>query len=128
MDLNPQFFDECTANYKQQRIESAICCSYYLAALTSPLICCRERQRQRNRDEAWQHLRDSILNGNTDKSKLPSNFDLPLPPMDVADVSLMDDDYSIEGDEQMSFEGPSVIMDDTMEEDGDQHVELVSLG
>ena len=39
----------------------------------------------------------------------------------------MDDDYSIEGDEQMSLEGPSVNFDDTMEEDGDQHVELVSI-
>ena len=47
--------------------------------------------------------------------------------MEVADVSLMDDDYSIEGAEQMSLEGPSIDMDDTMEEeDGDLHVEMVS--
>lgn len=88
MDLNPQFFDECTANYKQQRLQ--------------------ERQRQVNRDEAWQHLRETILDSTTDRSKLPANFDAPIPPIEVADISLMDDEYSIEGDEQMSMEGPSM--------------------
>jgi hypothetical protein len=49
-----------------------------------------------------------------------------MPAMEVGDISLMDDDYSLEGDEQMSMEGPSVNLDDTMEESTDEHVEMVS--
>lgn len=115
MDLNPQFFDECTANYKQQRLQ--------------------ERQRQRNRDEAWQHLRESVLQNAADKNiKLPDNLMTPIPPLEVADISLLDDeDYSIDGltgqdgDEQMSVEGPSMVVDEQMEEGIDQHGEMVSV-
>lgn len=105
MDLNPQFFDEMTSRYKDERIA--------------------ERQRQQHRDVAWEHLRENVLRDNKDTAILPANINTPMPPMEVADISLMEDDYSLEGDEQMSMEGPSLVMDERMEE-GDQHQEMVS--
>lgn len=75
------------------------------------------------REEAWQHLRECAMSNASDKSKLPSNFDAPIPPVEIADISLLEDDYSLEGDEQMSMEGPSINLEDHME-DGDEHVEM----
>lgn len=103
MDINPQFFDECTANYKQQRMD--------------------DKQRQQNRDVAWQHLKEAVLANTSDHSKLPSNFETPIPVMEIPDISFMEDDYSIEGDEQMSLEGPSMVTDEQME-DADQAGEM----
>ena len=103
MDLNPPFFEEVRESYKQQKLQ--------------------ERQRQSNREEAWSALRESVLERcGGDTSKMPSNFNQPIPPMDIGDTSTIDgdDDYSfmqqtangqaglMEGDEQMSMEGPSM--------------------
>ena len=103
MDLNPPFFEEVRESYRQQKLQ--------------------ERQRQINRDEAWLALRESVLERcGGDASKAPSNLMQPIPPMDIGDTSVIDtdDDYSfmqqaaagqagvMEGDEQMSMEGPSM--------------------
>lgn len=101
MDLNPPFFEEVREMYKQQKMQ--------------------ERQRQVNREEAWTALRQTVLEQcGGDTSKAPKNLLEPIPPMDIGDTSIeTDDDYSfmqqaaagqpgIEGDEQMSMEGPSM--------------------
>lgn len=106
MDINPQFFDECTTNYKQQQLDA--------------------REKQVHRDFAWQHLRETVLASTSDRSKLPANFDAPIPELAVVDVSIMEDDYSQDGDEQMSTEGPSISVDDQMMEDPDQSDEIQS--
>lgn len=92
MDLNPAFFDECTANYKQQRLQ--------------------DRQLQQHRDEAWIHLRETVLQNAKDPSQIPANINDPIPSIELGDITLLDDDYSFEGDEQMSMEGGNTTMDE----------------
>lgn len=96
MDLNPAFFDECTANYKQQRLQ--------------------DRQLQRHRDEAWVLLRETVLKNAKDPSQIPSNINDPIPSIELGDITLLEDDYSFEGDEQMSMEGGNMTMDDQSEQ------------
>jgi hypothetical protein len=92
MDLNPQFFDECTADYKQRRLQ--------------------DRQLQRQRDEAWLRLRETVVQNVTDPSKVPANINDPIPSIDLGDITQLEDDYSFEGDEQMSMEGGNLTMED----------------
>lgn len=92
MDLNPAFFDECTANYKQRRLQ--------------------DRQLQRHRDEAWSHLRETVMQNAKDPSQVPANINDPIPSIELGDITLLEDDYSFEGDEQMSMEGGNMTMDD----------------
>lgn len=99
MDLNPAFFDECTANYKQRRMQ--------------------DRQLQRHRDEAWLHLRETVMQNAKDPSQVPANINDPIPSIELGDITLMDDDYSFEGDEQMSMEGGNMTMDD---QGADMHI------
>ena len=92
MDLNPAFFDECTANYKQRRLQ--------------------DRQLQRHRDEAWVHLRETVLQNARDPSQIPANINDPIPSIELGDITLLEDDYSFEGDEQMSMEGGNMTLDE----------------
>lgn len=76
MEINPALFDMCTNDFKQQRQ--------------------LERQKLKNRDEAWKRLRDSALeNSKVIGAKAPDNLmdDEPAPRSSAAELlSLSDSD------------------------------------
>ena len=57
-------------------------------------------------------LRTTVLQTTADPSKLPTNLNDPIPSIELGDITQLEDDYSFEGDEQMSMEGPNLSMDE----------------